>query len=185
MYSSPFTSSNNSRSNNNNPIRRIRDEPNYFVQRPKSKPTTFAIKEADFPEFLVNKNCEPQSSATINYIKALSTANEIIKEENILQPGWIEYKMNKETKNVETIYGTKTASQLRRERKDQLDNDTHYLMQKSILQMTKNWNQYKAEYDSIYGEGSYDELYYLSPIYTDNDEELEIINYDDSEETDY
>jgi hypothetical protein len=188
MSSNPFTSSNNSRpnnNNNNNPVRRIRDETNYFVQRPKSKPNAFEIKPTDFPELLVNKSTEPQSFNPVNYIKALSTSNEISKEENIVQPGWIQYKFNKETRNVETAYGSKTASQLRRERRKQLENDTNYLMQQSIIQITKNWNQYKAEYDNINGEGSYDDVYYLSPLYPESDEELEIADYDDSEDNDY
>lgn len=51
--------------------------------------------------------------------------------------------------------------------------DVNKTMYNISVAIGHNMNKYRQKYNEIHGEGAYDRLYYLEPIYTNLDNELE------------
>lgn len=56
---------------------------------------------------------------------------------------------------------------------DNKETNSNETMYKISVAIQHNMNRYQKKYDEIHGEGAYDRLYYLEPIYPDLDDELE------------
>ena len=60
-----------------------------------------------------------------------------------------------------------------------MSNDSNYIMNNAINYMKNNWEKYKLEYDSVYGEGSYEDKFIYKNDYDldyDSDTVSEIDN---------
>ena len=47
----------------------------------------------------------------------------------------------------------------------QREDDINYNMIKAVETMKSNWDNYEKQYDSIHGEGAFDDRFKLTPIY--------------------
>jgi hypothetical protein len=138
----------------------------------------FNIEEIDFPEMENNIISHQTSSVNVNFKDALNKQNEIVLrteiEQNNVKPGFIEIsRINNKTVFKE---GPLTSYMIEQNEKEVYENNPYYIMNKAICIMSKNWDRYMNEYDSIHGEGAYEEMFVLSPVYGpeyDTEEETE------------
>jgi hypothetical protein len=101
-------------------------------------------------------------------------------EENKIKPGWVEISRVK----GKTIFkgGPLTPYLIHLQEQEELENEPNYIMNKAISQMTVNRNRYIQEYNFFHGEGAYEELYILPPVYGpeyDTDDEDDDTNSSD------
>lgn len=71
-------------------------------------------------------------------------------------------------------YGSTIPTYIKKKQQEELENEPNYIMDKAVSMMKQNWDRYKRQYDVIHGEGAYNEVYVLPPVYgeeydTDND----------------
>ena len=139
----------------------------------------YNYKEELFPDLSVNKvGSTVSNNNSKKYADITATVNEEKKEyKNHVLPGWTQYsKSNKKTIFFDVTYGEKTKSQIQQEKEEALLNNPIYIHNKIMSTLANNWNKYKQQYDNLYGEGSYDLMYYTEPIYPMLDE-----NFSDDE----
>jgi hypothetical protein len=134
-----------------------------------------------------NIQCEETKTNFKTILTNVIEDNTIIK--NDVPPGCVRISFVKKGK-TKTLFenGPLTPYLIKQQHKEELqlklDDDPRYIMNKAFNAMKKNWDLYEKEYDSIHGEGAYDERFRLSPVYgseydTESDEEN-----DDNEEED-
>ena len=64
-----------------------------------------------------------------------------------------------------------------------LQEDPNYIMNEIMYITHKIWLKHKTIYDNIHGEGAYDDLHYLSPVYdSDYDTDCDSQTEDDIDE---
>jgi hypothetical protein len=148
--------------------------PNSFLVRDKEKETkaNFDYKEEAFPELLVNN--KPTVNTTViktkKYSDITATVNEVKKvQENPVPPGWTQFTRTKGNWKFDIAYGEKTKRQLELDQEEELLNNPAYIYNQMITTLSNNWLRYKTQYDSIHGEGAYDLLYYLEPVYPEDE----------------
>jgi len=151
-------------------------------QNNKLPVTNFVLIEQDFPSLNNNNNITFDHS-TSNYkdIIASNESNTNLSQQNNIPPGCIEIsKINGKCciKN-----GPLTPYQIKvnnlNKYQEYLSNDSNYIMNNAINYMKNNWEKYKLEYDSVYGEGSYEDKFIYKNDYEldyDSDTASEIDN---------
>jgi hypothetical protein len=97
---------------------------------------------------------------------------EIVPIGNNIRPGWMEISRNKTTNKITYNIGPYKFQ------RQKLEKTPNYIMSKAIESMNKRWDIYKEQYDSINGEGAYDEKYTLAPVYG-----AEYDSYDDENDS--
>jgi len=147
---------------------------------------TFNIEETNFPEIQENiKTMKQSTSDSFKFKDALNKQKDIILntelEENKIKPGWVEISLV----NGKTVFkeGPLTPYMIQQQEKEEYENTPHYIMNTAITSMRKGWKRYIDEYNSIHGEGSYEELYVLPPVYGpeyDSEEEADDSNDSDN-----
>jgi hypothetical protein len=137
-----------------------------------------------FPELISNNTSNTQLSDSTNFKDILNTNVEIdiITNENKVKPGFIEITLV--NRKFITNCGPLTPSDKKFKEEEEKEKNVNYCMNRVVGVLDKLWKKHKEVYDSINGEGTYDELYYLPPVYGpeyDNDieEEEEDIPYDE------
>ena len=164
---------------------------NNFKQREKEKePVKEIVKEIVltpdiFPELLSNNTNISQVLYTTNFKDILTKVQpEININKNIIKPGFVELTLV--DRKIVTKYGPSTPSEKKNKAIEERLNSVDYCMNKVIVGLEQIWNNRKDEYDSINGEGSYDELYYLPQVYgpeydntIEDEEEDEMNPYDE------
>lgn len=159
---------------NNDSTKKKYDSISHFKSsRPTNKPDTkFIICEHDFPALIKNNNIQIDDSTT-NY-KDIISSNQIIdnSQHNSIKPGCIEISYI----NGQIIFknGPLTPDQIRtnnlKQYEEYLSNDPNYIMNNAINFMKNNWTKYRLDYDSVYGEGAYQEKFiYKNDYEFDND----------------
>jgi len=151
----------------------------------RETPTTpeFSISDELFPS-LTPLITTSQNNVT-NFKDALNQNNEIIVEEDItLRPGWVQ--ISKVNNKIIINQANIGPYDIKRQQIQELHQDPNYIMNQLICSSQKNWLKHKTIYDKIYGEGAYDDLHYLSPMYdsdtdynTDEDDSLSDDNIDE------
>lgn len=121
-----------------------------------------------FPEMIKNK----QSCSTDSVLDFKSVVNKIeepIIEPTFIKPGTIILKYE----NNKIIYqrGPLTKWEKQQEIEYVYQTTPHYIMTNAICKMEENWNLHERIYDSINGEGSYNEKFNVEPIYNSDYEE--------------
>ena len=171
---SSYDASNNSFTRQYNTSRFHNRDTGYGFRKPESiKPQPvkeFDISTEIFPEMQgssINKEetvVEPSSNKTQfkDIITKVNNTNDTIYE-NKIKPGWVEISRV----NGKTIFkkGPLTPYLIHLQEQEELENDPNYIMNKAITQMIINRNRYIIEYNSIHGEGAYEEMYILPPVY--------------------
>jgi len=111
-----------------------------------------------------DKTIEP-SDNIINYKDVINKQNKKKLEDNdkVVFPGYVEITF----KNRQIIYnyGATTLYEKQMLAKEILENSPNYIMNKAIDGIKKNLERYKRDYDDIHGEGAYDDMYVLPPVY--------------------
>jgi hypothetical protein len=140
-------------------------------REPSPPPVVVNLDAADsnlFPELAPIKENTTSVKASNNFKDVLTHVIEVEKPKvNPIPPGWVQLS----SVNGKTVfdYGPKTAWMIKQEKQEeleaQLDEDPNYIMFKAIEQMKKSWDRYERNYDSINGEGAYDDRFRLSPVY--------------------
>jgi hypothetical protein len=148
--------------------------PNSFIVKDTNleKKINYDYKEEAFPELLVcNKSLVNTSDiVTKKYSDIAATVNEIKKvENNPVPPGWTQFTRSKGNWKFDIVHGEKTKRQLEMDQEEALLNNPAYIYNQLITTLSKNWLRYKTQYDSIHGEGAYDLIYYLEPVYPEDE----------------
>jgi hypothetical protein len=121
----------------------------------------------------------------------LKSLEKPLNEVKIVKKGWVEITGNPDNMGkIEYRYGSKNQYlDYEDELRDIYDNNISLFFNKAIDKMKIRWDKYKEEYNEIYGEGSYEDLYYSSPVYgseydsnSDTMENDEHNDYDDNNE---
>jgi hypothetical protein len=146
---------------------------------PKAK--EFIFSEDLFPDLIPPTNEKSIENTTSKFKDILNTEidESLAIQKNIIQPGWIEIsRINGKNivKNNEL-----TPYEIKMKKINELTNNPNYIMNTVITTMNKNRDKHIQCYDSIHGEGSYEELFVLLPVY---DEEYEDDNSYYEEESD-
>lgn len=186
----------------NNSFSRDRERPRYndypshnsFRQINKESSKTkevksFNIQEIEFPEIHQSIKASNETSSdsfkfkdALNKKKDKMLNSELAK--NTVKPGWVEIsRVNRKTVIKE---GQLTPYFIEQKKKEEYEKTTNYLMNTAITTMIKRWERYIEEYNSIHGDGAYEELYVLPHTYGpeyDTEEELEDSN--DSDDSGY
>jgi hypothetical protein len=152
------------RHNNNNNYSEQRYRPRRHKEEPP-KPAAapqFNMTEEMFPNLATN---QPTNEVTCkqNYKEVISTRLEKEEEKNKVPSGWVEIVQVKGVCHYK--YGAKTRYQLKCEAREELESTPHYIMNKAITSILKNRDNYIDQYDSIHGEGAYEERFVLPPVY--------------------
>ena len=184
-----YNSSNNSftKSYNNNSISNDTRSQNGFSKENRSfkskdkapiKTNEFILSEDLFPmlaPIVATKQISTNFKDALNYKNNVDDT-----ENNKLKSGWIEiYKSNN---NIIFNEGEPTPYKIKKQQIEKLKDDPNFMMNKAINRIQIKWDRYRKMYDSIYGEGSYDDLYYLPPIYGS---EYDNIEYDSLTEEEF
>jgi len=144
----------------------------------KIKHVEINVETEYFPDLVPNKKISDKSITDSTKFKDILTTQleEIVIIGNNIRPGWVEISRTKT--NTKSNYNIGPPSPYKFQRQ-KLEKTPNYVMSKAIESMKYNWDKYKAEYDSINGDGAYDEKYTLPPVYGPDYD-----SYDDSYEDD-
>ena len=131
------------------------------------------------------------SNSNISSTNFKDILNNVIKDDTEfiekIKPGWVEISRSRikgNNKNIFT-YGEPTPYFKRLEK---MENDLHYTMNKAIIKMSQNWYNYKEDYDELNGQGEYEEMFGLSPVYGpeyESDLDSDDDNNNDDDDNDY
>ena len=182
---------------NDDRYRRDDDRGKYFSfseNKPKDKEIkTFSLEDTElFPELAslnLNLNKEQKdepSPSSISFLNALNTFKEEIEDTNKIHPGWISMSFDANRNINVQCADEKTENEIKREQLEKDLEDPNLIMEKVIDVLSKSWQKHINEYDSIHGEGAYDNVHYMEPMifpYEDENENGETgdeDNYDDA-----
>jgi len=136
-------------------------------------------------EIIVN-NYENMEVSPIS-TKFKDILNNVIKPEiegNKIQvrPGWIEISKIKTSGKIIYNYGSTIPNDIKKKQEEELENDPNYIMDKAVTIMQRNWDRYQIEYDIIHGDGAYNEMYVLPPVYGEEYDDDSMSDSSDSDE---
>jgi hypothetical protein len=134
-----------------------------------------------FPELIDKKeNNINDNSDMLNFKYILNNIEDTPKNTDKILPGWIQITMV--NKKVVIENGPPTLYSINMEKQKELENDINYNINNIVKAMTKIYEENEKSYDSINGEGAYEERFKLLPVYgPEYDSEGEEINNDDNE----
>jgi len=130
-----------------------------------------------FPELIHNSNNSQDNIETSTNFKDILNTQlepEIDPNKNNVEPGFVEITVV-DNKFI-MKHGPPTHSEIKMNANLERENNINYCMNNVVIALGKQWTKYKEEYDNLNGDGSYDELYCLPPVYgpeydIDTDEE--------------
>lgn len=153
-------------SNNNNNNSQYSD----FKKNTNTKMSpSINIKDTNqFPELSsVNNNIIESQNYENTYNNVVSTNNiePVNSYKNEPTAGWIIIKKNTSTRDIETEYIPSEI--IKNNNIINIDYDSpHYIMSKIAELTVSNREYYRREYDQIHGRGAFNELHYMQPIYS-------------------
>lgn len=119
-----------------------------------------------FPELIQNSNNSSDNvSNSTNFKDILNTKiePELDPNRNLVTPGFVEITLV--DRKLVMKHGPITRSETKMNEKLERENNVNYCMNNVIIALGTQWDKYKKDYDDINGDGSYDGLYYLPPVY--------------------
>jgi hypothetical protein len=119
-----------------------------------------------FPELIHNSNnSQDNIENSTNFKDILNTQiePEIDPNKNNVEPGFVEITVV-DNKFI-MKHGPPTVSEIKMKANLERENNVNYCMNNIVIALGKQWTKYKEEYDNLNGDGSYDELYCLPPVY--------------------
>ena len=164
---------NKPRPNNNASFNSVKSNSNSFVSKGAGTKAIYDYKEEAFPDLVSSNKTLVNTSVVVTkkYSDITATVAEVKKaqEENPVPPGWTGFTRSKGNWKFDIVHGEKTKRQLEMDQEDALLNNPAYIYNQLITTLSKNWLRYKTQYDSIHGEGAYDLIYYLEPVYPEDE----------------
>ena len=153
---------------------------------PNKKQTvkTFIMDDQDFPDLIKNSNT-PLDSPSNNYKDIITSSHINIdnSEKNTVPPGHIE--ISNINNKIYFKQGPLTPYQIKvnnlNHYNEFLSGEPNYIMNNAINYMKKNWENYRIDYDSVYGEGAYEEKFIYKNDY-ELDEDNDTLSDVDSED---
>jgi len=128
---------------------------------------TFNMEEHLFPNLSNNLSSQPQLTVTnetfkdiVNTVKQTS-----VDEQTIIKPGWVEVTGVKGKTCYNYRYGEKTEYQKNIEEWEEIETNPNYIMNTAINNIMKQRERHITEYNSIHGDGEYENKYIMSPCY--------------------
>ena len=153
----------NNRRDDNNSNSNFKPKPK--VSEPVKVPEIILTPEL-FPELIQNSNnsSENVSNAT-NFKDILNTQiePEIDPNRNLVTPGFVEITVVNNKFIMK--HGPPTRSEIKMNARLERENNINFCMNNVIVALATQWTKYKEDYDTLNGDGSYDELYFLPPVY--------------------
>ena len=137
-----------------------------LFRRATVKPKIFTFEEGNFPQLIQGKNeneNEDQIREKYKDIAAKEVPTTIHTSVSILPKGWVDYGKGEEQRKGEQYEGKEDQYEEKEEKEREKEKEIELCC--SILE--KNRERYKAYYDSLYGEGEYDRVFF----YGGNDED--------------
>ena len=127
---------------------------------------TFNMEEHSFPN-LGNNSSSPQLTVTNETFKDIvkTVKQSSIDEQNSIRPGWVEVTGVKGKTAYSYRYGEKTEYQTKMEERDEIEATPNYIMNAAINNIVKQRERHITEYNSIHGDGEYENRYIMSPCY--------------------
>jgi hypothetical protein len=180
-HESTFNTDKEKFANTNNPTRQSRFSDNLKELNKKSKPKPeFNLLDEDFPVLNLKKdNLNTELDTSYRDITAIKEKLNNDFPENNIKPGHVEIYNKGIFK-----YGPLTTYQIQMNKinlkKELLAQDSNYCMNQSINFMRKNWQNYRDNYDSIYGIGAYEDKFIYKSEFESEDEN----DYDSSTDVD-
>ena len=148
------------------------------------KPNVFVLEE-EFPLLCETHAAVMTNENTFKFTDAVNTviAAETIAEE-VVRPKWVSY--SRQNGNTIINQGSHVLERLKQYNEQQiLENSPNTLMKNVVDKLQKKWGKFKVEYDLIYGDGSYDNLYILPPVYGPEYDLDDEDYYDDTNSNEY
>ena len=148
---------------------------------------TFIMDDQDFPDLIKNSNT-PLDSSSNNYKDIITSSHNNIdnSEKNTVPPGHIE--ISNINNKICFKQGPLTPYQIKvnnlNHYNDFLSGEPNYIMNNAINYMKKNWENYRIDYDSVYGEGAYEEKFIYKndyELYEDNDISSDVDTEDEND----
>jgi hypothetical protein len=124
-----------------------------------------------FPEMIKNKPASSKESIKLDF-KSLVNKIEVeepIIETTFIKPGSVVLKY--ENNKIVSQRGQLTKWEKQKEIETFYELSSHYIMTNAIYKMEELWDLYERVYDSINGEGTYNEKFRIEPIYNSDYEE--------------
>ena len=194
----------------NNNFRRPTTNRNHYNNNNKSRTTSlpvivkpeFNMETNLFPELNNNNNNnnnnKDKNESTIHdcdfefkntLLKKIDVPVNTEIKQTFVKKGWVEIKGNNGNGNIEYTYGSKNQYlDYEEELRDLYDSNINFFMSREIDKMKQRWDKYKNDYNEIYGEGAYEDLYYSSPVYGseyDSNSDTMMEEEDDTDENEY
>ena len=140
-----------------------------LFRRATVKPKIFTFEEGNFPQLIQGKNKnenKEQIGEKYKDIAAKEVPTTIHTSVSILPEGWVAYRKEEEQRKQEERQ-EKEEEQRKEEKEDQDEGQREKEIELCCSILEKNRERYKAYYDSLYGEGEYDRVFF----YGGNDED--------------
>ena len=185
-FKNNFQKRNNYRDNApDNRFFKKQDNPSKYSLKIDPPKPEYINSETDFPTLTIKQeNVITESTTTnvpVSFSKMMKDSlnnNTIESFEEILEPGWISMKLNKETRSIEIKSGPKTQYTKRMDHLNNLEDNLNYRMYNAIETILQRSLKYEAEYDKMHGEGEFGRLYRFQDIYdSETDEEDNDVEY--------
>lgn len=145
-----------------------------FFSEPKEiKPLTFDITNEEFPSLSPSvsvasiSNTFDEKPQGKNFLDAINTITIVEEEYDKIKPGWIVIYKDNTDNQIKITEGEPTKYQLKEKEKSIVENNLNFIMEQVHHGLSKMWDKNIVLYDSIHGEGAYEEVYYLPPVYDD------------------
>lgn len=133
-----------------------------------------------FPELIHKNNDDNNDENNVYSVKFKDILEDVTKRDDIqkkdqISPGWLQ--MTLVNRKIVTKHGQSTLYMEKLEKEKELENDINYIMYNIVETLKTNYEEHEKKYDSINGEGAYNEKFRLSPVYgSDYDTESESEN---------
>uniref|UniRef100_A0A6C0DTS5 Uncharacterized protein n=1 Tax=viral metagenome TaxID=1070528 RepID=A0A6C0DTS5_9ZZZZ len=127
--------------------------------RSNSQPVVqkFEIKEADFPELIVEEQSKNKSKISNENENVMQYKNAILKSDDEdavkynLTPGWVNIYYDKNRKLVIEKHDAR----------NEVDEDFHTSAQRVFQKLIDKRETERITYNNLYGEGEYERIYYI------------------------
>jgi len=186
-FSKSFVRKDDNRKDDNRRDNNRRDDNinKFSSKKPEIKPV-FSLETESFPDLSCKKEnvsnkleTDKLSTNFKDILRPKTKTEEISNTQNKIRPGWVEIS-NKQNKIIYN-YGPKTCYEIKMKQQEELEKTPNYIMNKAITMMIENWERFKENYDDINGEGAYEQIYVLPPVYDSDEDDCEYGDDNDDE----
>lgn len=154
----------------NSRYKSFRESQNNFKSKSPSI-QNIKIDSNDFVLFpgLSNTNTTTKNNEVSTKFKDIMTKIKIDEKSDVIDidPGWV--KLSNVNGKTVIEYGPSTECMKKQQKVEKInkqrENDINYNMIKAVETMKSNWDNYEIQYDSIHGEGAFDDRFKLTTIY--------------------